>query len=241
MAGTFAAILTAHLLGDFVFQTEWMVRRKHWLRVLAAHAAIVALVSCLLLGSFDWPIPLAVFLSHSLIDGIKARFFRDSLASLLADQFAHLAVLLVLAWRFPDAAMHGWWVAAAPDLSKWYFASLSLCSGLVLCVPAGGILISRFTRRFTDEIRDHDIAGLTRGGQYIGWLERSLALLLVLMGQPGGIGFLIAAKSILRFGEIREPSQRKFAEYIIIGTFLSFGWALVISVLTERALAYWLR
>jgi len=241
MSETFAAILTAHLFGDFVFQTDWMARWKRRIPVLALHAAIVAALSCLSLGSFDWRIPLTVFLTHSAVDGIKARFCRDSLASLLADQFAHLAVLLALACRFPDAAMHGWWIAALkPDLSKWYFASLSLCSGLVLCVPAGGILIARFTRRFTGEIRDHDIAGLTRGGQYIGWLERSLTLLLVLMGQPGGIGFLIAAKSILRFSEIRDHSQRKVAEYIIIGTFLSFGWALTISVLTQRALKYWI-
>ena len=28
MAETFVAILTAHLLGDFIFQTEWMIERK---------------------------------------------------------------------------------------------------------------------------------------------------------------------------------------------------------------------
>jgi hypothetical protein len=94
--------------------------------------------------------------------------------------------------------------------------------------------------RFTDEIRDNDIAGLTQGGQYIGWLERFLVMLLLLMDQPNGIGFLIAAKSVLRFGEIKDPSQRKVAEYIIIGTFLSFGWALLISILTQKALRYWI-
>jgi hypothetical protein len=65
-------------------------------------------------------------------------------------------------------------------------------------------------------------------------------MLLVLIDQPTGIGFLIAAKSILRFGEIKEASQRKTAEYIIIGTFLSFGWALLIAVLTQKALKYWI-
>jgi hypothetical protein len=65
-------------------------------------------------------------------------------------------------------------------------------------------------------------------------------MLLLLMDQPNGIGFLIAAKSVLRFGEIKDPSQRKVAEYIIIGTFLSFGWALLISILTQKALRYWI-
>jgi hypothetical protein len=60
------------------------------------------------------------------------------------------------------------------------------------------------------------------------------------MDQPNGIGFLIAAKSVLRFSEIKEPGQRKVAEYVIIGTFLSFGWALVVSVLTQKALRHWI-
>ena len=65
-------------------------------------------------------------------------------------------------------------------------------------------------------------------------------MLFLLMDQSSGIGFLIAAKSILRFGEIKDASQRKVAEYIIIGTFLSFGWALLISVLTLKALKHWI-
>jgi hypothetical protein len=175
------------------------------------------------------------------MDAVKVYYLSGSLASLLVDQFVHLAVLLALACYFPDAAKDGWWITRVkPDLSRWYFASLSFISGIILCVPAGGTLIAKVTRRFTDEIRDNDIAGLTQGGQYIGWLERFLVMLLLLMDQPNGIGFLIAAKSVLRFGEIKDPSQRKVAEYIIIGTFLSFGWALLISMLTQKALRYWI-
>jgi hypothetical protein len=74
---------------------------------------------------------------------------------------------------------------------------------------------------------------------YIGWLERFLAMLLILIGQPTGIGFLIAAKSILRFGEIKESRHRKVAEYIIIGTFLSFGWALLMSVAMQKGIDHW--
>jgi hypothetical protein len=65
-------------------------------------------------------------------------------------------------------------------------------------------------------------------------------MLFLLINQPTGIGFLIAAKSILRFGEIKNAGERKVAEYIIIGTFLSFGWALLISVLTQHAIQHWL-
>jgi hypothetical protein len=241
MAATFVALLTAHLLGDFIFQTEWMIERKRRIWVLVLHVAIVASASYLLLGTFHWRILLVILLTHFVMDAVKAYYLSGSLASLLADQFVHLAVLLALACYFPDAAKDGWWITRVkPDLSRWYFASLSFISGMILCVPAGGTLIAKVTRRFTDEIRDNDIAGLTQGGQYIGWLERFLVMLLLLMDQPNGIGFLIAAKSVLRFGEIKDPSQRKVAEYIIIGTFLSFGWALLISMLTQKALRYWI-
>ncbi|MFO7738926.1 MAG: hypothetical protein R6V46_10655, partial [Desulfatiglandaceae bacterium] len=44
------------------------------------------------------------------------------------------------------------------------------------------------------------------------------------------IGFLIAAKSIFRFGEVSKPERRKEAEYILIGTMLSFLIAIVTGI-----------
>jgi len=37
---------------------------------------------------------------------------------------------------------------------------------------------------------------------------------------------LIAAKSVFRFGDLRESKNRKLTEYILIGTLLSFGIAI---------------
>ena len=241
MAETFVALLTAHLLGYFIFHPEWAIRRRRRIWALVLRAAIVTSASYVLLGTFHWRILSAILLANLVLAAIEVYGLSGSLASLLADQFAHFAVLVALACYFPDTAKGGWWIAMVrPDLSRWYFASLSFISGVILCVPAGGILIAGIMRRFSDEIRDSDIAGLTQGGQYIGWLERFLVMLFLSMDQPNGIGFLIAAKSMLRFSEIKEPGQRKVAEYVIIGTFLSFGWALLVSLLTQKALRYWI-
>jgi hypothetical protein len=178
---------------------------------------------------------------HLVMDAIRVYFPSNSFASLPAGLFIALALLLGLACGFSDAANSGWWIASlTPEISGLYFAALTVISGIILCVPVGGNLIATLVSRFADELRDNDIAGLKQGGKYIGWLERVLVMLLLLMDQPNGIGFLIAAKSILRFGEIKDPSQRKVAEYIIIGTFLSFGWALLISAFTQKALRYWI-
>jgi len=66
----------------------------------------------------------------------------------------------------------------------------------------------------------------------IGQWERALIFLFVLVGQLGGIGFLIAAKSIFRFGELKDPTNRREAEYITIGTLMSFGTAMAIAYAT---------
>jgi hypothetical protein len=65
-------------------------------------------------------------------------------------------------------------------------------------------------------------------------------MILVLIRQAAGVGFLITAKSILRFGDVTDSRQRKRAEYIIIGTFMSFGWGLLIAALTHAGLQHWL-
>ena len=240
MAETFVSILTAHLLGDFVFQTGRMVIHKRRVWFLLLHVVIVTVLSCLFLGAFHWQILSAIFLIHLAIDAVKVYGMAGSLRPFLIDQCAHGISLVGLAWIFPGAATNGLWATLLKDgMPKHYFGFLSILSGLILTVSAGGILIGKATKPLREEI-DEDIEGLTRGGLYIGWLERFLVMLFLLRNQPTGIGFLIAAKSILRFGEIKNAGQRKVTEYILIGTFLSFGWALSISVLTQKAIQHWL-
>ena len=57
-----------------------------------------------------------------------------------------------------------------------------------------------------------------------------------MIGQPEGVGLLLAAKSILRFS---DKNARAHTEYVIIGTLLSFGWAIITAVLTRVALQHW--
>lgn len=50
------------------------------------------------------------------------------------------------------------------------------------------------------------------------------------------VGFLLAAKSVFRFGNLKESHGRKLTEYVLIGTLLSFALALAISLLTSEVL-----
>jgi hypothetical protein len=86
-------------------------------------------------------------------------------------------------------------------------------------------------RRFSGQIAQQ---GMSDAGRIIGNLERALIFLLVMINQPAGIGFLITAKSILRFDTARE--DQKLSEYVIIGTLASFGWGLVAALATRSLL-----
>jgi hypothetical protein len=61
-------------------------------------------------------------------------------------------------------------------------------------------------------------------------MERLFVFTFVVMGRWEGIGFLMAAKSIFRFGDLKEAKDRKLTEYILIGTLLSFGIAMALGV-----------
>lgn len=67
-------------------------------------------------------------------------------------------------------------------------------------------------------------------GRYIGMLERLFVFTFVLLGQWEAIGFLLAAKSVFRFGDLTKASDRKLTEYILIGTLLSFGIAIMLGI-----------
>jgi hypothetical protein len=64
-------------------------------------------------------------------------------------------------------------------------------------------------------------------GRIIGVLERAVALTLVLLGQYGALGLLVAAKALARF---RALDDRDFAEYFLIGTLASLLQALIVGV-----------
>ena len=74
-------------------------------------------------------------------------------------------------------------------------------------------------------------ASLPQAGQYIGMLERLFVFGFIALNQWQAIGFLLAAKSVFRFSDLSRAKDRQLTEYILIGTLLSFGLAIGISLL----------
>jgi hypothetical protein len=215
---TFAALLFAHVLADFVLQTRAMVAQKRKPLILLMHGLVVLITLQAAIGSVTaWPL-LALTAAHLTIDAVKVYApHRDGLTAFVIDQLAHLATLVVVAMLVPDLWQAGIWA----DLS-WLPGLMVMASGLILTTRAGGFAIGLLMRPYADS----DLPkGLQNGGQLIGLLERGLIFLFLLVDQPAGVGFLIAAKSVLRFDTTARDQQA--GEYVIIGTLASFGWALL--------------
>ncbi len=240
-------LLAAHFLGDFIFQSDADASRKRRARILLKHAFIVVASGYVLCGIWSlWQVPLVIFLTHGLTDYIKVTLKKESVYSFILDQAVHLAVisaitiLIVNTKIIPLNSSSTFWVDL---LGRGFLEFLILISGLTVAIKAGGILIGLAVKPFIDELQKigeqttkegvTTARGFENGGKLIGYLERSLIFLFILTGQPGGIGFLIAAKSILRFGEIKDQQNRMEAEYIIIGTLMSFGYGMFIAYSTK--------
>jgi hypothetical protein len=71
-------------------------------------------------------------------------------------------------------------------------------------------------------------------GRVIGLLERLTLFFLVLDGQFGALGFVIAAKTMARF---KNLDDRDFAEYFLVGTLLSLVAAGSVALFTRWLLA----
>lgn len=232
MTDTFAALLLAHVCADFLLQSDAMAQGKQARapRALLMHALIVLATATLAVAPMapDQAMIglLGLALAHIVIDVIKSFAPSASLSAFLADQAAHVVTLAVMAHWFPGLYAGSLWSGL-----DWLPPVMIITAGLIVATQAGGYAIGMLVRPFGRAFRAE---GLPRGGQLIGLLERGLIYILILSGQPGSVGFLIAAKSVLRFDASKR--RQKAAEYVIIGTLASFGWALLCAYITVALL-----
>jgi hypothetical protein len=228
-------LLAAHFVADFVLQKRsWVQERldKKWRSPwLYAHGAVAGIAGYLFAAVWDaaW-LPIVIFLSHVLFDGAKAHA-GDTARSFLLDQLAHV-IIVVACWAalvrlgIPDI-LNGL-ASVALSLHAW-----TLALAYVVVVWPVGFWIGKVTEPWRNEIGEGADGGLARAGLWIGRLERILILTFLLLDRFEAIGLLVAAKSILRFGEIRGRNGRKVAEYVLIGTMISFAAALLVGLFAK--------
>lgn len=224
-------LLLAHLIGDFAFQPKsWILdkqKRKHRSPKLYLHIAIHALLLITFLG-FDfsyWPALLTIILSHLIIDILKlhAYGFYNARWLFFIDQGLHIGILTgVSLIYYPD--LFSEINISTESLLLWgtAIALLTFVAAIVIRIAVSG---------WSPHTEDDKDDSLALAGRYIGMLERLFVFGFVIFNHWEGIGFLLAAKSVFRFGDLTASKDRKLTEYILIGTLLSFGIAILTGLL----------
>lgn len=216
-------LLLSHLLADFLLQkTRWVTDRttnhfkSFWLYV---HTFIAASLAWVLIGWEYWVVALIIFITHTVIDGWKS-YQRDEVKYFLLDQAFHLFVIAGCWWftfySFSDLELN--WKDITTNSSFWI-----MVTAFVFLAWPSGFLIGYLTKKWRQNLVNSD--ALANAGKWIGIIERTMILILVLQNQYEAIGLLIAAKSIIRFTETNRPEQK--TEYLLIGTLISISLAII--------------
>jgi len=223
-------LLLAHILGDFLFQPDkWVKGKEKWKHksLFLYYHVLVHATLLLLVLQFDftyWLGAVIILISHLIIDifkaNVKNRF--SPLTLFLFDQLAHLLVIIaVILLYFP--------IPKNDFIFLNSIHSLSLVIFLLLLTKFSAVFLKIFMSKWEQEVKPQE--SLNAAGTYIGILERLLVFSFVVTNHWECIGFLLAAKSIFRFGDLSNAKDRKLTEYVLVGTLLSFTIAIAIALL----------
>ena len=217
--------LLAHLVSDFYLQTEKSCKSKADNAFKSRHLYIHALITfaCAWLFSLTvgyWWAALLIAALHLIIDGLKS-VCKNLKGAFFIDQLLHVAVIVAAVMLFNKVstiALPTW--LPETKVLLWVVA-------FVFCLRPANFFIQNIFKEAKISIPDSGKEqSLPNAGRVIGNVERMLTLVFVMLGQYEAIGFLLAAKSLLRF---RETDTVK-SEYVLVGTLLSFGIAILIGV-----------
>lgn len=233
----FVKLLLAHIIGDFILQpTSWVKDKEvkiHRSKYLYLHTLLHGLLAGVLIGEIEFlSYALALALLHGFIDFLKLKFQKDKTKRnwFIFDQALHLLVLIAITFLYNHQKVDFSFI----DNQFWI-----MMTALVLLTKPTSIIIKNIISIWTPESEaDKTDDSLQNAGNYIGILERLFVFYFVITGHYDAIGFLLAAKSIFRFGDLKEAKDRKLTEYVLIGTLLSFGIAFLVGLLTNYCLLF---
>lgn len=252
-------LIIAHILGDFYLQTKKSCENKFLHsakgKSLWLHSMIIGILSWIAIWDLrGWWLTLGIMAIHFLTDWLKSYVQsklgvlttntqnevipgenkRNDLWIFLTDQIVHLIIIIVGAsvwlsancdWSLPECLQN--FIINHP-------LRLKTMVGLLLALKPANILILLIleTCKVNVVTTKNDEHGNFHSGELIGWLERGLILLFVILSQYEAIGFLVAAKSILRFNEASKGVEK--SEYVLTGTLLSLAIAMSLGILVIK-------
>ncbi|MBD1581121.1 DUF3307 domain-containing protein [Pseudoalteromonas sp. S16_S37] len=238
----FMPFLFIHMLADFYLQpNKWITEKKqHTYRSAALYYhsilhGILLLIPALILG-LDWRSTLClvtiVAISHFVIDWWKVtKVNGDSLSYFVIDQALHICVLAMIAFHMTEG------LTISSVLGNKKFSDIVLIGfAYLLVLKPTSIVISAVLKNYPVPENNPCAEGIVSGGKLIGYLERVLILTFTLVGSYAAVGFVLAAKSIFRFGELNKQEGRSMTEYVLIGSLVSVVFTTLLGTLVSLAL-----
>lgn len=227
-------LLLAHLLGDFLLQPNSWVTDKEQKKLrsiyLYVHIVLHGILAWLVVGETAFGLyALWLALSHGVIDWAKLHFQKKKTKRywFMFDQILHLLTLAAITLLYTEQRI---------SFTQWDNRVWILLTAVLLLTKPTSIIIKNSISIWTPEKNDDSDDSLQNAGNYIGMLERLFVFGFIMSGHFEAIGFLLAAKSIFRFGDLKEAKDRKLTEYVLIGTLLSFGIALLTGFLAQEGI-----
>lgn len=222
-------LIVAHFIGDFVLQPNSWVADKEAKKEKSVKLYLHIGVHVILMVGLTMQVDLIKYilligLLHYIIDlcklSLQERY--DRVILFILDQLIHVIIILLIVDGYNNCINVG-----VIDMKRVWVIILSILLLTNVSAQIMKVLISKWTPETEDD--DHD--SLKNAGKYIGVLERVFIFGFVIFHNIEAIGFLLAAKSVFRFGDLKESKDRKLTEYILIGTLLSFGLAILIGLM----------
>lgn len=220
----------AHVFSDYFFQTHKGAKDKNKKgfksKFLMKHALITFIFSWILSFDINFVLcSLGISITHYFIDGLKKQL-NTSRFSFFIDQFLHIVAILFFVWCFEKYFISNKIIEITIH-NKWLFLFLIY---IICSKPANIFIRETFGASKIRSIDSSTSNELKNAGKLIGTLERILVLTFVIIGKWEVIGFLIAAKSILRY----KDTDTIKTEYVLIGTMLSFGIAILLGIVFNQ-------
>ncbi|MDR6525221.1 hypothetical protein J2787_000591 [Chryseobacterium rhizosphaerae] len=223
----------AHLLGDFVLQPDsWVADKENYKlksKFLYFHVLIHTVLSFVFLWDLQlWWVALLIGGSHFIIDAAKLSFqtIKTKKTWFFIDQLLHIIVIAGASFYFREFDFS---FLGNQEFLKIIMAALFLTTPASIFIK---ILLSSWTP-VPDAQNAIQTESLSSAGKYIGILERLLVFTFIMVNHWEGVGFMVAAKSVFRFSDLAQAKQRKLTEYVLIGTLLSFGLAVLTGIIIK--------
>jgi len=226
----------AHLLADFTFQSDESVKEKNENGfknlTMFSHLIIVLLLSWFFSFQLNFFIAsLIITFLHYLVDGLKTVLIKkDKLRKQLffIDQIFHVIIIIAVVTLFAK-----YYPFNPVLIFTINTKTVLVAASYLFCTKPTNIIIKEILKAYKISLpsnaSDDNPSEIPNVGKLIGNIERILALTLILNNKYEAVGFIIAAKSILRF----KDTENSKSEYVLVGSLLSFGIAILIGVLIQ--------